>query len=54
MSEERFRSLIQNASDLIMILDEDGTIRYESPATERILGYRLEERIGKTTDYAAG
>ena len=51
-SEERFRSLAQNASDLITILEEDGTIRYESPAIERILGYRLEKRIGKNAfDY---
>ncbi len=51
-SEERFRSLIQNASDLITILEEDGTIRYESPTIERILGYHPEERIGKNAfDY---
>ncbi len=51
-SEERFRSLIQNASDLITVLEEDGTIRYESPTIERILGYRTEERLGKNAfDY---
>src|SRR5918998_539638 len=51
-SEERFRSLIQNASDLITVLEEDGTIRYESPTIERILGYLPEERIGKNAfDY---
>ena len=30
-SEERFRSLVQNASDLICILDAQGIVRYESP-----------------------
>lgn len=45
-SEERFRALVQNASDIIVILDADGTILYESPAVERILGYSPEERIG--------
>ena len=45
-SEERFRSLVQNASDIIMILEPDGTIRYESPTVERVLGYRPERRIG--------
>ncbi|MGB3635234.1 MAG: PAS domain S-box protein [Rubrobacteraceae bacterium] len=45
-SEERFRALTTNASDMILILDEDGTIRYESPAVERILGYKPEERVG--------
>ena len=37
--EEYFRLLIENASDLITILDATGTIRYESPAVERVLGY---------------
>ncbi len=48
-SEERFRSLIQNSSDLITLYDADGTIRYVSPALERMLGYEPEERIGKTS-----
>ena len=46
-SELRFRSLVQNSSDVITILNSDGTIRYESPSIERILGYRPEELIGK-------
>jgi PAS domain S-box-containing protein len=51
-SEERFRSLIQNSSDIITILKADGSIRYESPSVERVLGYHPEERIGKKTfDY---
>ncbi|WP_228282428.1 PAS domain S-box protein [Rubrobacter tropicus] len=45
-SEERFRSLVQNTSDIIIVLDEDGTVVYESPAIERVLGYKPEERIG--------
>ena len=51
-SEERFRSLIQNSSDLITVLEPDGSIRYESSSVERVLGYHPEERIGnKTFDY---
>lgn len=46
-SEERFRALTTNASDIVLILESDGTIRYESPAIERILGYKPEERVGK-------
>jgi len=38
-SEQQFRSLIRNASDIIMILGVDGKTRYISPAGERILGY---------------
>jgi PAS domain S-box-containing protein len=39
-------TILQNASDMIMVFDPDGTIRYISPAVERILGYRPEELIG--------
>ncbi len=46
-SEEHFRRLIENASDLISILDHEGVIRYESPAVTRMLGYAREEMIGK-------
>ena len=45
-SEAKWRSLIQNSSDLITILSSDGTILYTSPAIERILGYSPEELIG--------
>jgi diguanylate cyclase (GGDEF)-like protein/PAS domain S-box-containing protein len=45
--EERFRSLVQNASDGVVVLGEDGLIRYESPAVERILGGRAGERVGQ-------
>jgi PAS domain S-box-containing protein len=46
-SEERFRSLIENALDIIMILETDGTIFYVSPSVEKILGYSTTELIGK-------
>jgi PAS domain S-box-containing protein len=46
-SEERFRSLVQNASDIIIILEADGTVRYVSPAIERVLGLQTEDVIGK-------
>ncbi len=46
-SEHHFRSLIENASDLITIMDRDGLIRYASPSTEKILGYRAEELEGR-------
>jgi diguanylate cyclase (GGDEF)-like protein/PAS domain S-box-containing protein len=37
-SEERFRSVVQNASDVIVIVTADGTISYVSPAAERVWG----------------
>ncbi len=45
-SEERFRVLIRNASDIITVLDAEGKILYESPAVERILGFKPEDRVG--------
>ncbi len=39
-SEERYRALIENGHDIIVILDPaTGRIRYQSPSMERILGY---------------
>ena len=46
-SEERFRSLVRHASDIITVLEADGTIRFESPAVEKTLGYYSEEMVGK-------
>jgi diguanylate cyclase (GGDEF)-like protein/PAS domain S-box-containing protein len=46
-SERRFRSLVQNASDIITLLGADGGILYESPAIERVLGYGPDELVGK-------
>jgi PAS domain S-box-containing protein len=45
-SEMRFRALVQNSSDIITVIDAEGTIRYVSPAVERVMGYRPEEQIG--------
>ncbi len=45
-SEERHRLLVQNSSDLILLLDENGAVRYASPALERSLGYTHDEMIG--------
>lgn len=38
VSEQRFRSLIQDGSDLIVILDANGTYTYVSPTSQSILG----------------
>ena len=47
-SQERFRSLVHNSADVSMILRADGTIEYESSAVERVMGYRAEDRIGRS------
>ena len=46
-SEERFRSLIENSSDMILEVDKDANISYVSPSGERVLGYKPESMIGK-------
>jgi len=45
--EHLFYSLIQNSSDIITILKEDGTISYESPSVKRLLGYAPDELVGR-------
>ncbi|MDP8907527.1 MAG: PAS domain S-box protein, partial [Chloroflexota bacterium] len=44
-SEERFRSLVQNASDIVAIFAADGTVRYVSPPVARVLGYQPEQIV---------
>jgi PAS domain S-box-containing protein len=45
-SEAHFRSLIENASDMIAILDGSSAILYQSPSLERVLGHRPENVVG--------
>ncbi len=47
LREEHFRSLIENALDVITILSKEGVIRYESPAVARVLGYEPEDLEGQ-------
>jgi PAS domain S-box-containing protein len=46
-SEERFRTLVQNSSDIIVVLEADDTVRYISPSVERVLGHPPDYFIGK-------
>ena len=51
-SEEKFRSLIENSSDGILVLDEKGFIKYASNSVESVLGYDPYDVIEKTVfDY---
>ncbi|MCM3575035.1 PAS domain S-box protein [Mesobacillus subterraneus] len=45
-SEEQYRFIAENSSDMIGILSSDGSIVYISPSSKRILGYRNDELIG--------
>jgi diguanylate cyclase (GGDEF)-like protein/PAS domain S-box-containing protein len=44
--EARFRSLVQNSSDIITVVDARGRIGYQTPSVERMLGYAPAELLG--------
>ncbi len=44
--EEWFRSMIENASDIIFMVSSDGTIEYASPSLHRVLGREPDALIG--------
>jgi diguanylate cyclase (GGDEF)-like protein/PAS domain S-box-containing protein len=45
-SEARFSSLVQNSSDVVLVVDADSTIRYMSPSVERVLGHSANSLEG--------
>ncbi len=47
-SERRFRSLVQNGSDMIKILDENAVFTFSSPSVEQVLGFSSGQVIGKS------
>jgi len=46
-SEQRFRRLVQHGSDLITVIEPDGTIIYQSPSIERVLGHASPDVVGR-------
>lgn len=46
-SEAKWRSLVKHSSDWMAIISTNGTILYNSPAIECILGYSCEELVGQ-------
>ena len=47
-SEKRARLLIQGISEIVALLDEDGTVRFISPQAQRTLGLNPSEVKGST------
>ncbi len=45
-SEERFRALVQNASDVIAVINAAGEFQYLTPSVETHLGYRPDDLVG--------
>jgi PAS domain S-box-containing protein len=50
-SEARFRSLAQNSSDVITIIDSEGVITYQSSSVERVFGYPTSLTGSRLTDW---
>lgn len=45
--EARYASLIRNSSDVIVIVDIDGRLRFASPAAERTFAFRPDDLVGR-------
>ncbi|HEX2078393.1 MAG TPA: EAL domain-containing protein [Longimicrobium sp.] len=50
LSEAYFRSLVENARDVIHVMNADRTTRYVTPSVKRLLGYEPEELVGRAVD----
>ncbi len=49
---ERHELYLESVSDLTIVVDEDGVIKYESPGVTGMLGYEANERVGESAfDY---
>jgi PAS domain S-box-containing protein/putative nucleotidyltransferase with HDIG domain len=46
IEEQRFRSFVEHSSDIIVVVNLEGIIIYINPAVEKVLGFKVEERIG--------
>ncbi|HNR88544.1 MAG TPA: PAS domain S-box protein [Spirochaetota bacterium] len=46
LNEALFRALIENSSDVVIVLDDGSRIKYVSPSVKSVFGYEVSERIG--------
>jgi two-component system, cell cycle sensor histidine kinase and response regulator CckA len=47
-SEERFRALVENSSDTLLLIDAEGRVQYVTPSSRRYLGWTPDEMIGRS------
>ena len=47
-SDDFYRTLVENAAEGMLTIDEESTIRYANPAMEDILGYSPDELVGSS------
>lgn len=48
LSEEKYRTLVEQINEIIYQLDEDGNVQYISPVAEKVLQYSLNEVAGRS------
>lgn len=48
LEEQMFRCVTEQSSDIIIIINQKGLVSYANPAIEKILGYKTDERIGRS------
>jgi len=46
--EAYYRALIENTTDIVTVVGQDGVIRDETPSVEKVLGYTPEEMVGNS------
>ncbi len=46
-NEEKYRAVVENISDIILLMQADGALIYANQAVERLFGYPREQLIGK-------
>ncbi len=49
VDDHYFRKLVENAHDLILVLNRDGGMRYVSPSARRLTGFEPEELVGRNS-----
>ncbi|BEP16425.1 hypothetical protein acdb102_47360 [Acidothermaceae bacterium B102] len=49
--EQWFRSLVQNSSDVLTVVDPEGVVRYQSPAMTRVFGHDPATLVGSAFSY---
>ena len=47
-SEERFRALVENSSDALLLLDAEGRVQYMAPSSQRQLGWTSDQVRGRS------
>jgi PAS domain-containing protein len=50
-SESRFRTLVENSADGIVIVDQDGVVRFVNPAAEALFGRKANELEGEVLGF---